>query len=576
MRRIHWVTGGLGSLSLLAQFSMNAQAKSPNTPEPPPKPAIDATIDIPQPPMLLQDGVFNFSSAAPALTKAQIETSPTLLEFASNDNDAIDAIAPLATLTVAQSPSTATEILDTSDPAMAQVNSVSELSDVQPTDWAYQALKSLVERYGVVTGYPDGTFRGRRSLTRYEFAAILNAVFAEINDSITGGRRTDLEPEDVETLQQLQSTYGLALSTLRDRLTGLDGRVTELEANQFSTTTKLQGQAIFAPTLGTQASLELVSRVRLDLLTALQPDALLLTQLEMGNGATDAIGEVHNRDQNLLGTTGLLADGGGLEYIEIEQTPRVRKLYYTFRPRPNLVVSLGPKIVPSDFIDRNPFANDSAVDFSSGFFINNPLIVQNQIDRLGGAGIALDWQLSSSWALRSLYAAADGDNPQEGGLFGDRNQASVELEYAMSPAGSVRLQYTNATLNDTQIEAFGINADWAFDRTTAVFGRYGSGSYQGFNSVLASNLDLQPQTWALGVVFRNLVIPGSLAGAAVGQPFITNDLGDATQTNFELFYNLSINEHLSVTPTFMWVANPNNNDTNPDVWQGTLRTVFSF
>jgi hypothetical protein len=66
------------------------------------------------------------------------------------------------------------------------------------------------------------------------------------------------------------------------------------------------------------------------------------------------------------------------------------------------------------------------------------LIVQNQIDRVGGAGIALDWQLSNTWALRSLYAAADGNNPQEGGLFGDRNQASVELEYAMSPAGSVR------------------------------------------------------------------------------------------------------------------------------------------
>jgi carbohydrate-selective porin OprB len=94
--------------------------------------------------------------------------------------------------------------------------------------------------------------------------------------------------------------------------------------------------------------------------------------------------------------------------------------------------------------------------------------------------------------------------------------------------------------------------------------------------VLASNLDLQPQTWALGVVFRNLVIPGSLAGAAVGQPFITNDLGDATQTNFELFYNLSINEHLSVTPTLMLVTNPNNDAANPDVWEGTLRTVFSF
>jgi len=39
-----------------------------------------------------------------------------------------------------------------------QVTSVSQLSDVQPTDWAFQALQSLVERYGCVTGYPDGTF----------------------------------------------------------------------------------------------------------------------------------------------------------------------------------------------------------------------------------------------------------------------------------------------------------------------------------------------------------------------------------------------------------------------------------
>lgn len=54
---------------------------------------------------------------------------------------------------------------------MAQVTSVSELSDVQPTDWAFQALQSLVERYGAIAGYPNGTFRGNRALTRYKFAA---------------------------------------------------------------------------------------------------------------------------------------------------------------------------------------------------------------------------------------------------------------------------------------------------------------------------------------------------------------------------------------------------------------------
>ncbi|MEB3163391.1 MAG: S-layer homology domain-containing protein, partial [Prochlorothrix sp.] len=43
---------------------------------------------------------------------------------------------------------------------LGQLRSVNQLSDVRPTDWAYQAVRSLVERYNCVAGYPDGTFRG--------------------------------------------------------------------------------------------------------------------------------------------------------------------------------------------------------------------------------------------------------------------------------------------------------------------------------------------------------------------------------------------------------------------------------
>ncbi|MBC7825576.1 MAG: S-layer homology domain-containing protein, partial [Candidatus Parcubacteria bacterium] len=57
------------------------------------------------------------------------------------------------------------------DDPMAQVTSVSQLSDIKPSDWAFQALQALVERYGVIVGYPDGTFRGNRPLTRFEFSA---------------------------------------------------------------------------------------------------------------------------------------------------------------------------------------------------------------------------------------------------------------------------------------------------------------------------------------------------------------------------------------------------------------------
>merc|ERR1711903_212192 len=72
-----------------------------------------------------------------------------------------------------------------------QVTSITQFSDVYPTDWAYQALSNLIERYGCVAGYPNGTYRGNRAMIR------------------------------------------------------LEARVGELEATQFSTTTKLKGQATF-------------------------------------------------------------------------------------------------------------------------------------------------------------------------------------------------------------------------------------------------------------------------------------------------------------------------------------------
>jgi hypothetical protein len=42
--------------------------------------------------------------------------------------------------------------------SIAQVTSINQLSDIKPTDWAFQALQSLVERYGCIVGYPNRSF----------------------------------------------------------------------------------------------------------------------------------------------------------------------------------------------------------------------------------------------------------------------------------------------------------------------------------------------------------------------------------------------------------------------------------
>ncbi|PSB56057.1 hypothetical protein C7B79_32655, partial [Chroococcidiopsis cubana CCALA 043] len=128
--------------------------------------------------------------------------------------------------------------------ALAQVTSVSQLSDVQPTDWAFQALQSLVERYGCIAGYPDGTYRGNRALTRYEFAAGLNACLDRVNELIATATADNVTKEDLATLQRLQEEFSAELATLRGRVDALEARTSELEANQFSTTTTLTGEVI--------------------------------------------------------------------------------------------------------------------------------------------------------------------------------------------------------------------------------------------------------------------------------------------------------------------------------------------
>ena len=127
-----------------------------------------------------------------------------------------------------------------------QVTSVSQLSDVQPTDWAFQALQSLVERYGCIVGYPDGTYRGNRALTRFEFAAGVNACLDRIMELLQAAIEDTVTREDLAILQRLQEEFSAELAILRGRVDALEARAAELEANQFSTTTKLRGEVIFA------------------------------------------------------------------------------------------------------------------------------------------------------------------------------------------------------------------------------------------------------------------------------------------------------------------------------------------
>jgi hypothetical protein len=126
------------------------------------------------------------------------------------------------------------------EPTLSQT-SVEQLSDVVPTDWAYQALRNLVEQYGCLEGYPDGTFRGNRPLTRFEFAAGLSACMNTIAALTAADPVTE---EDLQALRRLQEEFATELALLAAQVTDLEAQTAEQQANAFSTTTKLRGEVV--------------------------------------------------------------------------------------------------------------------------------------------------------------------------------------------------------------------------------------------------------------------------------------------------------------------------------------------
>ncbi|KYC39959.1 S-layer protein [Scytonema hofmannii PCC 7110] len=501
-----------------------------------------------------------------------------------------------------------------------RVTSVSQLRDVQPTDWAFQALQSLVERYGVIAGYPDGTFRGNRAMTRYEFAAGLNAALARIDELIAASTADLVSRDDLATLQRLQQEFSSELATLRGRVDALEAKTAEIEANQFSTTTKLTGQVVIGlnaggfdgdriidprdQVLATENPNPTISyRAGIDFNTSFFGNDLLLIRIDTGSGTTinTGSGPVRGIDD----AAGFLEPTFGSVLDFSVEPPNdtdiaLARVSYTFQPFKDFRVSIGPDIRTTDYIDRNSYAYLSFRDFSTQAFTNNYLLFP-----ISGpsSGAAIDWKPSGgAFSVRALYAASGASQPGnlnlenagdvlrgtasfipllypispnrnfgDAGIFGDTYQGTFELEYAPSRKFALRLQYSGGEVLDNRYDVFGANFELALSSKFAIFGRYGYGNYD--NTFVG---DIKPNYWMAGVAFPDLFTRGALAGIAAGQPFIANEIGDSTQTNFEAFYNFPISYNIQVTPLVQVITNPSNQESNGTIVTGTLRTVLSF
>ncbi|MEM8504171.1 MAG: iron uptake porin [Cyanobacteria bacterium P01_D01_bin.1] len=519
---------------------------------------------------------------------------------------------------------------------IAQITSVSELSDVEPSDWAFTALQRLIEDYGCLEGYPDRTFRGDRAMTRYEFAAGLNACLDTIFQ-LTG-------VADFSDIDRLQEEFAIELEAVRAQTTDLEARVAEIEANQFSTTTKLRG-SVFAylsyaaangdvlseraiatnPFAGgrDEAGNPLVQSIESDI----QPTFGYLTWLDLTSSFTGqdrlqiqiAAGDATSAANNFT-SAGLFNTYGTpftLSRVINDDEPVVREVFYSFPVGKKLSFTVGPRVNWYRHFDNNRF---TFFITGANSFNSSGGTQANAVDR--GAGVVAEIDLARWADLRVGYLAENTEflsgprssSDPERGLFGGANTLTGQLGIYPTDDINLRFLYTRSNLeanqfgivggavseplygladdgqggplNNATADTFLFNFDWLVTKGFGLFGRYSYGSTN-LNPSTAGREggDVNAQSIQAGVAFPNLFKPGAQAIISYVQPFEVLDGeefliaggGDgAIQREVEFTYRYPVSPNLAIIPSLYWVMNANNFEDNPDIFFFNLQAQVSF
>ena len=449
-----------------------------------------------------------------------------------------------------------------------QVVSVTQFSDVRPTDWAYQALSNLVERYGCVAGYPDGTYRGGRAMTRYEAAALLNACL----DRVT---------EVTDELRALQEEFKAELIVLTGRVDGLEAKTAVLEAQQFSTTTKLNGEVNFVlggvpgyrgrdvKADGTVFNYD----VRLNFDTSFTGNDLLRTRLRAGNFSAEPFGS----SASLFKLDKAEMTGGDVV---------LDRLYYQFPVGSDVTVTVGPKVRNTE-MSWVPSAYQSGIlDF---FTTAGAPGVYNKAT---GAGVGVQYE-RSGFVAGLNYVAQNGDST-ESGVFDDEGALNVlaQLGYRQDNWGvGVGYRYgtegtrvrtyngfhgaSGTLLGNQDSNSVAVNAYWRPTETGIIPSISAGYGYNDVSGRTRSTDATDSQSWFVGLQWDNAFVTGNAAGVAVGQPANSDTVSNDALT-LEFFYKAQITDNISITPAVFYVSNDAAQRGDASEWGAVIQTTFKF
>ena len=456
----------------------------------------------------------------------------------------------------------------------AQVTSITQFSDVQPTDWAYQALTNLVDRYGCVAGYPNGTYKGGQAMTRFEAAALLNACL----DRVT---------ETTDELQRLLNEFRSELTVLKGRVDGLDNRVGNLEATQFSTTTKLKGEANFilggVPSLKTNKGADVGNTafnydLRLNFDTSFTGKDLLRTRLRSGNFGSDPFGSSSSLFK--LDKAESLAD-----QVTID------RLYYQFPVSKSVTLTAGPLVRNTEMTWVPTAYKSEILDF---FQLAGAPGVYNKAT---GAGFGAQWKQPTKKGQGGFiaglnYVAQDGDSTETGVFNSDgalnflaqvgyrAPQWGAAVGYRYGTEGS-RVRTFNslgggsgALVAGQESNSIALSAYWQPSESGFVPSISAGYGYNGVSGDGSATGATDSDSWYVGLQWSDVFAKGNSAGIAVGQPGNSENISEDASM-LEVFYKFQVTDNISITPALFYVSN-NQRFQNESAWGGVVQTKFTF
>ena len=457
-----------------------------------------------------------------------------------------------------------------------QVSSITQLSDVKPTDWAYQALSNLVDRYGCVAGYPNGTYGGSKAMTRFEAAALLNACL----DRVT---------EVTDELQRLIKEFDAELTIITARVDGLESKVGQLQATQFSTTTKLKGEANFVlggvpgykTTTGANAGNTAFNYdLRINFDTSFTGKDLLRTRLRSGNFSSQPFGS----SSSLLKLDKAETSQG----TGTSSNVWLDRLYYTFPVSKSVKLTAGalvrntemawiPSAYKSDILDFFQLGGTSGVynkatgqgfgaqytqPGKQGFLANLNYVAENGSDSSTGV-------FDSAGKLNTL-AQVGYRAPQWGAAVGYRygTEGSRVRNYNALGGGS------GALVNGQDSNSVAFNAYWQ-PKTSGIVPSISFG--YGYNGVTGSGKATgatNSQSWFTGLQWSDVFAKGNSAGVAYGQPSNSENASKASM--LEVFYKYRVSDNIAITPAVFYVSDNQGAKNAASNWGGVIQTTFKF